>query len=46
MAKVLPLTGGPTLAEAATAFLSRRDLDADALRSYRQTLTRPRTRVR
>lgn len=45
MAKVLPLTGSPTLAEAATAFLNRRDLDADTLRSYRQTLTRLRTEL-
>ncbi|WP_406314647.1 hypothetical protein OHA77_40065 [Streptosporangium sp. NBC_01639] len=42
-AKVLPLTGGPTLTDAATAFLNRRDLDADTLRSYRQTLARLRT---
>ncbi|WP_246074559.1 hypothetical protein [Nonomuraea terrae] len=39
-AKVLPLTSGPTLADAAAAFLNRRDLDGDTLRSYRQTLTR------
>ncbi|MFG2076368.1 tyrosine-type recombinase/integrase [Nonomuraea maritima] len=43
MAQVLSLTGGPTLADAATAFLNRRDLDADTLRSYSQTLTRLRT---
>jgi site-specific recombinase XerD len=45
MAKVLPLTSGPRLADAATAFLNRRDLDADTLRSYRQTLTRLRTEL-
>ncbi|MFI7640510.1 tyrosine-type recombinase/integrase [Nonomuraea sp. NPDC049400] len=45
MAQVLPLAGGPTLADAATAFLNRRDLDADTLRSYRQTLTRLRTEL-
>ncbi|MEU6719731.1 hypothetical protein ABZ897_50460 [Nonomuraea sp. NPDC046802] len=44
-AKVLPLTGGPSLTDAATAFLNRRDLDADTLRSYRQTLTRLRTEL-
>ncbi|MFI7135783.1 hypothetical protein ACIBQ1_59770 [Nonomuraea sp. NPDC050153] len=43
MAQILPLTGDPTLAEAATAFLNRRDLDAGTLRSYRRTLTRLRT---
>ncbi|GIH26275.1 hypothetical protein Aph01nite_45850 [Acrocarpospora phusangensis] len=45
MATVLPLTGGPTLADAATVFLNRRDLDADTLRSYRQTLTRLRAEL-
>ncbi|WP_327591096.1 site-specific integrase [Nonomuraea sp. NBC_00507] len=45
MAKVLPLTGGPALADAATTFLNRRDLDADTLRSYRQTLTCLRTEL-
>lgn len=44
-AKVLPLTGGPTLTDAATAFLNRQDLDADTLRSYRQTLARLRTEL-
>ena len=33
---------GVTLAEAADAFLGRRDLDADTIRSYRQTMTRLR----
>lgn len=37
--KVVPLAAGPTLAEAAEAFLSRRDLDADTIRSYSQTMT-------
>lgn len=38
-ATILPLAKGVTLGEAATAFLSRRDLDADTLRSYAQTMT-------
>ncbi|WP_242889824.1 hypothetical protein [Actinomadura litoris] len=33
---------GVTLAEAADTFLARRDLDADTLRSYSQTLRRLR----
>ncbi|MGN9788625.1 tyrosine-type recombinase/integrase [Nonomuraea sp. ZG12] len=45
MTRILPLTGGPTLADATTAFLNRRDLDADTLRSYRQTLTRLRAEL-
>jgi integrase len=38
-ATVIPLGGGISLGEAATAFLARRDLDADTLRSYAQTMT-------
>jgi integrase len=39
-ATVTALAAGPTLAQAADAFLSRRDLDPDTLRSYAQTLRR------
>jgi integrase len=41
-AAVIPLAPGATLGEAATAFLGRRDLDPDTLRSYAQTMTRLR----
>jgi hypothetical protein len=40
-ARILPLAP-VTLAAAATEFLARRDLDADTIRSYAQTLTRLR----
>jgi hypothetical protein len=40
MATIIPLAAGPTLVAAAQEFLSRRDLDADTVRSYRQTLQR------
>ena len=38
-ATVVPLAPGTTLGEAAAAFLVRRDLDGDTLRSYAQTMT-------
>jgi integrase len=41
-AAVVTLAPGPTLGVAAEAFLARRDLDADTLRSYGQTLRRLR----
>jgi integrase len=41
-AAVIPLAPGITLGEAAAAFLGRRDLDPDTLRSYAQTMTRLR----
>jgi integrase len=41
-AAVIPLAHGATLGEAAVAFLARRDLDPDTLRSYAQTMTRLR----
>ena len=41
-ASVIPITAGPSLAAAVAAFLARRDLDADTLRSYGQTMTRLR----
>ncbi len=41
-AAVILLAPGTTLGEAATAFLGRRDLDPDTLRSYAQTMTRLR----
>jgi integrase len=39
-AAVLPLAAGPTLGQAAAAFLARRGLDPDTVRSYAQTMTR------
>jgi site-specific recombinase XerD len=41
-ATVIPLAPGATLGETAVAFLGRRDLDPDTLRSYAQTMTRLR----
>ncbi|MFC6929232.1 hypothetical protein ACFQHO_01915 [Actinomadura yumaensis] len=40
-ARAVPVAG-VTLAEAADAFLARRDLDTDTLRSYGQTMRRLR----
>lgn len=44
-ATVVALAPGPTLGHAAEAFLGRRDLDADTLRSYGQTLRRLRAEL-
>jgi integrase len=41
-AVVIPLAADTTLSEAAAAFLARRDLAPDTLRSYAQTMTRLR----
>lgn len=38
-AAVVPLGSGASLGEATAAFLTRRDLDGDTLRSYAQTMT-------
>jgi integrase len=38
-AAVIPLASAITVGEAAAAFLARRDLDPDTLRSYNQTMT-------